>query len=276
MLLLPGCLAWPRSAAGGAWAVWTGRSGSRETSCAIRGARGGDIGHRSPPGSSEELGWAGCGPGGPTCGPGGPACGPLGSVAGDPDRHRGWLLCPSSVPAAAGRGLRPRMFSAHGPGPQLQVQDSVVVMGGRRAAAPRCWHCVYRISSIQTGPAFLLQAIFMIWPDLVPIQTGAPAQIRAADRPSSTPAAVLPGGYMICGLGRPHGAFAATCEVLRDHTARAHASTAVLSDCLRFCMCGFVLCGSSAGQSRKKNGLPHPGPESHVAVCMPAARKEAI
>jgi hypothetical protein len=26
-----------------------------------------------------------------------------GSVAGDPDRHRGWLLCPSSVPAAAGR-----------------------------------------------------------------------------------------------------------------------------------------------------------------------------
>jgi hypothetical protein len=27
--------------------------------------------------------------------------GPLGSVAGDPDdRHRGWLLCPSSVPAA--------------------------------------------------------------------------------------------------------------------------------------------------------------------------------
>jgi hypothetical protein len=47
------------------------------------------------------------------------APGPLGSVAGDPDRHRGWLLCPSSVPAAAGRGLRPRVFSAHGPPPQL-------------------------------------------------------------------------------------------------------------------------------------------------------------
>jgi hypothetical protein len=41
------------------------------------------------------------------------APGPLGSVAGDPDRHRGWLLCPSSVPAVAGRGLRPRVFSAH-------------------------------------------------------------------------------------------------------------------------------------------------------------------
>jgi hypothetical protein len=40
-------------------------SGAREaaTSCAIRGARGGDIGRRSPPGSCEELGWAGCGPG---------------------------------------------------------------------------------------------------------------------------------------------------------------------------------------------------------------------
>jgi hypothetical protein len=37
------------------------------------------------------------------------APGPLGSVAGDPDRHRGWLLCPSSVPAD------------HRPAPQLQV-----------------------------------------------------------------------------------------------------------------------------------------------------------
>jgi hypothetical protein len=36
------------------------------TSCAIRGARGGGIGRRSPPGFREELGWAGCGPGGPT------------------------------------------------------------------------------------------------------------------------------------------------------------------------------------------------------------------
>jgi hypothetical protein len=46
------------------------------------------------------------------------APGPLGSVAGDPDRHRGWLLCPSPVPAAAGRGLRPRVFPAHMPLPQ--------------------------------------------------------------------------------------------------------------------------------------------------------------
>jgi hypothetical protein len=92
------------------------------------------------------------------------APGPLGSVAGDPDRHRGWLLCPSSVPAAAGRGLRPRVFSAHRPAPQLQVQDSV--MG---------WQPIVGIAYIQTGKGFLLQAIFTIWPDLVPIQTDAPA-----------------------------------------------------------------------------------------------------
>jgi hypothetical protein len=66
----------------------------------------------------------------------------------------GWLLCPSSVPAAAGRGLRPRVFSAHRPWPwpQLQVQDSVM---GRRPIAG--------IAYIQTGHALLLQAIFTIW-----------------------------------------------------------------------------------------------------------------
>jgi hypothetical protein len=37
------------------------------------------------------------------------------SVAGGPDRHRGCLLCSSSVPATAGLGLRPRVFSARRP-----------------------------------------------------------------------------------------------------------------------------------------------------------------
>jgi hypothetical protein len=40
------------------------------------------------------------------------APGPLGPVAGDPDRHRGWLLCPPSVPAAAGWGLRHDLSTA--------------------------------------------------------------------------------------------------------------------------------------------------------------------
>jgi hypothetical protein len=64
----------------------------------------------------------------------------------------------------------------------------------------------------------------------------------------------------ICGLGRPHGAFAAICEVLRGHTARAHAATAVLSDRLRLltsCAAScFVARGSSAGQSRRKKRPP--------------------
>jgi hypothetical protein len=55
------------------------------------------------------------GPGPSGCGPGGPTW----PVTPDPDRHRGWLLCPSSVPAATGQGLRPRVSSAHMPLPQL-------------------------------------------------------------------------------------------------------------------------------------------------------------
>jgi hypothetical protein len=43
------------------------------------------------------------------------APGPLGLVAGDPDRHRGWLLCPSSAPAAAGCRLP-------GPGAGANIQ----------------------------------------------------------------------------------------------------------------------------------------------------------
>jgi hypothetical protein len=44
--------------------------------------------------------------------PPGRAAAGFGVVAGGPDRHRGWLFCPSPVPAPAGRGLglRPRVF----------------------------------------------------------------------------------------------------------------------------------------------------------------------
>jgi hypothetical protein len=54
-------------------------------------------------------------------------------------------------------------------------------------------------------------------------------------------------------------------RLLRDHTmrasTRAHAATAALSNRLRFFMCRLVLCGSSAGQSRRKKRLSHPGRE---------------
>jgi hypothetical protein len=70
----------------------------RLTSCAIKEARSGNF---TPPGTIWVQGGAGLGwvwSGGPNLAPG-----PLGSVAGGPDRHRGWLLCPSSVPTASGR-----------------------------------------------------------------------------------------------------------------------------------------------------------------------------
>jgi hypothetical protein len=84
--------------------------GSKPTSCAIRGARGGGIGRCSPPGSSEELGWAGCGPGGPTW----PQLGRWvrWPVTRDPDRHAGAGSGSSApppyrrLPAGAGAGAR--------------------------------------------------------------------------------------------------------------------------------------------------------------------------
>jgi hypothetical protein len=65
------------------------------TSCAIRGARGRIIGPRSPPGSSEELGWAGCGPGGPTW--------PLG-------RWVRWPVTPTGTGTGAGSCSAPRLL----------------------------------------------------------------------------------------------------------------------------------------------------------------------
>jgi hypothetical protein len=125
----------------------------------------------------------------------------------------------------------------------------------------------------------------------VPIQTGALAQIRAADRGSPfrhtgcTTYYPVNGKYVASASvdGRPPSAFAATCEVLSVITQRARmqqrpsSETASVSACD---MCGLVLCGSSAGHSIGKTKRRPPSriipAESHVAVCMPAARKEAI
>jgi hypothetical protein len=62
---------------------------------------------------------------------------------------------------------------------------------------------------------------------------------------------------------------------------RAHAATAVLSDCLHFCICdlgrALWLEGLQNKKKKKKKGPPPSRQrESHVAACMPAARKEAI
>jgi hypothetical protein len=70
--------------------------------------------------------------------------------------------------------------------------------------------------------------------------------------------------------GRPHGAFAAISEVLRDqHSARA-CSNGRPSDRLRFFMCRLVLCGSSAGQYEKKK---RPPPSRQRATWLAACRR---
>jgi hypothetical protein len=96
------------------------------------------------------------------------APGPLGSVAGDLDRHRGGPLCPSSVPAAGGRGLRPRVPPARRPWPHLQAQDSVM---GRRP--------IVGIAYIQTGKGFLLSSHFHnLASSCADSDCGAPARVN--------------------------------------------------------------------------------------------------
>jgi hypothetical protein len=203
------------------------------------------------PGGSWELGWAGCAPEprGPNLPPG-PLGSGFGTVAGDPGRHRGWPLCPSFVPAAGGRGLRPHVFSAHRPVPQLQVH------------APRCpaWGVTPHLLAkrLQTGIGFLLQANSTFFEDLVLIRTGAPAQIRAADRFFGTPA-VLPSIYMwprSTTRGRPHRS--ARCSAITQRARmqqRPSSAAAAVSACAASCF----VARSSAGQSRRKSALPYPG-----------------
>jgi hypothetical protein len=205
------------------------------------------------------------------------------SAAGDPDWHtgaRGWLPCLSPVPVAAGgRWLRPRVFSAHMPAPQLQVHApawAVSAHGPSPGRAPLDRRPATGVSRLrQVGFLHVLHAHFYF---LQSGQTGAPAPAPA---PAQTWAADRPSGKRYTGCihvaSVDHTALlrrSARCS-LRDHTARAHAATAVLSDHIRFFMCRLVICGLSAGHSRKKMASLIPA-ESHVAGCMPAARKEAI
>jgi hypothetical protein len=154
------------------------------TSCAIRDQRGQR--RRYWPPSAPWVQWPVRSWAGLRCGPGGQGSnlppGPLGSVAGGPDRRRGaWFLCPSPLdpgPGGWGKARASRVFPARRSGPQLQVHAPARAVAAHPLA-----------ERLQTGPAPLHMPIFTVWrPGLVPIQTGAPAQIRAADRPSDTPA----------------------------------------------------------------------------------------
>jgi hypothetical protein len=198
----------------------------------------------------------------------------LGSVAGGP-------AAPGLAPLlpATSRGLGPRVFSRrmdsehHGPRPQLQEH------------AP-AWGRPRR-------PFFKLQAFFTARQICADSDRRISANQGRGSRialPAHRLHYILPSKRQICGLGlgasvdgRPPSAFAATCEVLSVITQRARmqqrpsSETASVSACD---MCGLVLCGSSAGHSIGKTKRRPPSriipAVSHVAVCMPAARKEAI
>jgi hypothetical protein len=120
------------------------RDHTEPTSCAIRGARGRGFGHRSPPGPSGELGWAGCGPGGPIW--------PLGRWVRRPVTPTGtgaaWLLCRPSHRRLPAGGLSPRVFSAH----RLFVAEALST-GFGNGAAPHCWHCVLAYPDRQRPPS---------------------------------------------------------------------------------------------------------------------------
>jgi hypothetical protein len=125
-------------------------------------------------------------------------------------------------------------------------------------------------------PSFIPRAHFIPFytrSGLVPIQTtGAPAQNRAADRPSDTPA-VLPSRYVASvdhtGLLRCSPRCSMTTQRARMQQ-RPSSETASVSACAASC---FVARVRTSREEKTASTTPA---ESHVAVYMPAARKEAI
>jgi hypothetical protein len=100
------------------------RAAGRSARPAVR-----NIGQRSPPGSRVKRG-AGAGMGWVYSGGGDLGPGLLGSVAGDPDRHRVWLLCPSPI---LSHTLPPlSRFSVQAAAPALlRTRSGVLVFGAR-------------------------------------------------------------------------------------------------------------------------------------------------
>jgi hypothetical protein len=204
-----------------------------------------------------------------------------------------WPVTPTGTGAGSSasppyRRLRPRVFSAHGPGPQLQVHAPVWLgryapSFGRapsdRTSLPSSSHFHNLARSCADPPRLALQRKSGPWVALLAHRLYYPvdmwprsatyfalAEAKRVNLIRNAPplASVDHTGL----LRRP-----ARCSVI---TQRAHAATAVLNDCLRFCMCGLVLCGSRVRASREEK-MPTPIPaESHVAVCMPAASKDVI
>jgi hypothetical protein len=193
------------------------------------------------------------------------APGPLGSVAGDPDPRPAPGLAPLLLPrtGACRRGLRPRVFSAHRPGPQLQVHAPARAVTAHPLAA-----------RLQTGPAPLLQAIFKTWPGLL-------CRFRLALQRKSGPRIALPAHRLYYPVDIwPRSTTRGFCGDLRGAcsviTQRARVQQRPSQRPPPFLHVPpralWLECGPV---EKKKRACPIPA-ESHVAVCMPAASKEAI
>jgi hypothetical protein len=181
------------------------------------------------------------------------ALGPLSSVAGDPDRHRGWLLCPCPYR----RRCRPGAEAARVLGPWALALAAAPSTGFGNGAVPHCWHCVYpRPLKLPSHAHFHNRSGQILCRFRLALRR---KQIRAADRPSGTPA-VLPSRYVASvdhtGLLRR----SARCSVITQHARMQQRPSQRPPPLLHVPPCA-LFCGSSAGQSRRKNGLSHPGRE---------------
>jgi hypothetical protein len=172
---------------------------------------------------------------------------------------KGRLIRPS-------RGLRPRVFSDHRPLPQLQAQDSVM---GRRPIAGVAYPDRQRLPSM---------SIFIIWTDLVPVQT-----FRLALRRKAGPRIALPAHRLYYLSGRyvtsvDHMGLlrrSARCSVITQRARMQQRPSQRPPPFLHVRPRALWLECGPVEQREEKTPSPTPA-ESHVAVCMLAASREAI
>jgi hypothetical protein len=213
------------------------------------GPRGGDIGHRSPPGSSEELGWAwaGCGPGDQTW--------PLGRWVRWPETPTGTGAGSSVPPPYRTGGSRPGAESARVLG-SYAVAAALSTCPGTGCNSPsigKAFSDRQRLLSHAHFHSLARSCADSDWRSSA--NQGRGSLFR---HPGTTD--VLPSRYVTSVdhtglLRRPP-----RCSVI---TQRAHAacSNGRPQRLPSFLHVRPRACGSSAGQSRRKNGLPHPGRE---------------
>jgi hypothetical protein len=142
-------------------------------------------------------------------------------------------------------------------------------------AAPRCWHCVnpYLRRSPSSSHFYNLARSCADSNWRSSLHQGRGSLFRHTGCTTR-----LPGRYQICGLGRPHGAFArrpARCSVITQRARmqqRPSSATASVSACAAPCFVARV-------RADRAEKTPSPTPaESHVAesACRRRAKRPSI